>query len=505
MSNAIHLIDASTIRPSTYNPRQADPERLELVALSLRKLGWMLPIYSDANGEILSGHQRHYVATKMLGLTQIPVSYTKAFELDQRKAINIAFNRGTNDMPSGTVSTDLLTAIRESGVIELAATMPDVIETDPYPVTKATEEPLGPLLAKNSHRWTLHPRTVARSLAAKGISMPIVVDEDDNVVNGIGRLEHAASAGEKTINVVRVSGDTAVLAGKMLNLLTMDFDLHTRYSDELRYNSFRAPMTTRSVLGHGFTFAVTGETGFDMSKRGAPAKWIKVHGRSVLDFGAGHLHETDILRAAGVDVTPFEPFHVTGGSIDRLKSREMAVAMLDAVEAGKQWSSLFISSVLNSVPFESDRFHLVQILAALTGVNGTTYGCARSDKSSGWKLVLDPVATYNERANNHLNFKSDHEEGTIISDITNRPKVQKFHTPEEFRQLFRSGFRNVRVSHHQGNCCVVARLPHDVDPVKLGAALDFEFDLKYPDGERMGLAVRAREAFGKRLGINLSA
>ena len=39
------------IAPSTYNPRQVKPERLELVRLSLAKLGWLLPIYADADGE----------------------------------------------------------------------------------------------------------------------------------------------------------------------------------------------------------------------------------------------------------------------------------------------------------------------------------------------------------------------------------------------------------------------------------------------------------------------
>ena len=39
----IELIPHADLIPSTYNPRQADPGRLELVALSLRKFGWLLP------------------------------------------------------------------------------------------------------------------------------------------------------------------------------------------------------------------------------------------------------------------------------------------------------------------------------------------------------------------------------------------------------------------------------------------------------------------------------
>ena len=93
----ISIEPISAVNPSTYNPRTADPKRLDLIGLSLRKLGFIAPIYADENGEILSGHQRHFVATRM-GCTHIPVCRVPAMDLEKRKAINIVFNRGTNDM-----------------------------------------------------------------------------------------------------------------------------------------------------------------------------------------------------------------------------------------------------------------------------------------------------------------------------------------------------------------------------------------------------------------------
>ena len=42
-----------------------------------------------------------------------------------------------------------------------------------------------------------------------------------------------------------------------------------------------------------------------------------------------------------------------------------------------------------------------------------------------------------------------------------------------------------------------------VNPVKLAEALDFEFNLPYPDGTNAGLSEMARAAFEKRLGIIL--
>jgi len=92
----ISLESLDAVSPSTYNPRSADPKRLDVIELSLQKLGFLAPIFADTDGEILSGHQRHLVATRM-GATKLPVFRTKAIPLNQRKALNIVFNRATND------------------------------------------------------------------------------------------------------------------------------------------------------------------------------------------------------------------------------------------------------------------------------------------------------------------------------------------------------------------------------------------------------------------------
>lgn len=61
----IKLVPIDAVRASEYNPRRNDEKRLALTELSLRKLGFLLPIYADESGEILSGHQRHLVASRM--------------------------------------------------------------------------------------------------------------------------------------------------------------------------------------------------------------------------------------------------------------------------------------------------------------------------------------------------------------------------------------------------------------------------------------------------------
>jgi len=45
----IELVEIERLKPSAYNPRKADPNRLKLIQLSLSKLGYLLPIYADRN------------------------------------------------------------------------------------------------------------------------------------------------------------------------------------------------------------------------------------------------------------------------------------------------------------------------------------------------------------------------------------------------------------------------------------------------------------------------
>ena len=508
----VRVVPASSIRPSTYNPRTADPERLQLVALSLRKLGWLLPIYADAAGEILSGHQRHYVATEMLGLEELPVVHTKAMTLAQRKAINIAFNRGTNDMTSYTLTGTLKDEIQKSGVIDLAAALPDV--TGSMPILDTRTEPIGPILSANKGNWTRHAANVSRILIHRGVEMPVIVDENDRIVNGIGRLERYASIGRTEIAVLRIPNRIAPVARSMLNLLTMDFDLHRRYADELRYNSFRRMFTQRKMLGIGFTFATVSSshrTRFDITNPTHASAWRKVHGQTVLDFGAGHLYETRLLREAGFDVTAFEPYRCRpDGTVDKDESMHLTDAFLAAVPT-TDWSSIFISSVLNSVPFKSDRQHLVTLLSALAHpVAGsaadpaTVYAVALSTANTNWKNAAADKPALNERDGDRAGFRLDHEEGTVLSDFLEKPKVQKYHTMPEFQALFRAGFGGVQTTHVGSNCQGTFTRPRPVDPARLAAAIDFEFELPYPDGTTMGRSAQARAAFGRRLGIDLS-
>jgi hypothetical protein len=496
------LVPIDSVRPSSYNPRLADPRRLDLLELSLRKLGFLLPIYADASGEILSGHQRQLVAERV-GLKFIPVEYTTAMDLRKRQAINIAFNRGTNDLSQADTPENLTDALMRCDIYELAG-IADLHNDQMYPCMNAVTTNISPILKENSGRWQNYARNMASMLSKAGIEMPLVCTKDLRVINGLGRLQYAAERGQKTIDVIFIEDHRAQLADAMLNLLSMDFDIHTRYRDMLRHNSFRRARRTRAELGCGFVFSVIGDKPlhtFDITRDTDRYKWIGAHGMRVVDFGAGHLTETNLLRSVGIEVAAFEPYRLgLKDEIDKTESLRVVMEFLEHISRGDGYSSVFISSVLNSVPFKEDRESIVCICAALCGPQSRLHAAASSINQTGWGEVNGKNGLSNHQSKLRT-FKLDYEAGIAIGDIGDKPKVQKYHTTEEFYSLFKAFFANVNCRYIDKNVCAVAWNPLPLDVDRLRQAIEFEFDLPYPDGSRMGMVDVAKCAFSKRLGV----
>jgi hypothetical protein len=336
--------------------------------------------------------------------------------------------------------------------------------------------------------------------------MPMIAQEDGIIINGIGRLEMLAEKGVEFAPVVYVSKAEAEFARAMMNLLSMDFDVHSRYADLLRYNSFRRARRVREELGNGFIFAVHGAKpchSFDIRNPRQRANWIREHGTCVLDFGAGHLTETFLLRQAGIESTPFEPYRLSGGSeINKAESIELTRAFLKEVAEGKDWTAIFISSVLNSVPFLGDREKIITICAALCRPFTKLYACASSASETGWRQVQGK-AFMNESNAGNICFRLDYEPGIRLGDFQDKPKTQKYHTENEFHALFIGLFRSVKVEEMSNNITAICASARSVNVARLREAIEFEFDLPYPDGTRMGLVQEAKAAFGRRLGVAL--
>lgn len=492
-----------SVRPSTYNPRMADEERLSMVALSLRKLGFVLPIVADAAGEIVSGHQRHLCAER-LGFEQVPVLRVAMADEATRRALNIVFNRGTNDMSTTDHSPGMTARLAQSRVLELAAALPDA--ANPFRCAAARPVALAPIADRVRPLYDPHMRNMARALHYRGdVQMPLVLTEGGRLINGLGRVQYGMEAGFKDWPAVTISEQEGDFAEAMLNLLSMDFDIHTRYEDLLRHNSFRRVSSTRSHLGTGFTFALPKRPAttedFDVREPASAATWKRTYGLSVVDFGAGHLHETELLRGIGVSVTPFEPYRLVENEVSKEESVALTREFLARIAERRQFSSIFVSSVLNSVPFLADRKCIMQICAALAGPRTTFYVNAMSTEHGNLRAATGSQE-FSKCRQETGTFMLSYEPGILLGDFMAKPKVQKYHTGEELYSLIKTAWSTVNVERTPGNLFAKARGPI-INPTALRNALAFEFNLPYPDGSRMGLVDEAIDAFSRRLGIAL--
>lgn len=502
MAPDIALRPIGALRHAEDNPRRVDPARLDMVALSLRKLGFVLPIIANRSGEIISGHQRHTAATR-LGFDQVPVRTIAAIDDARRRALNIVFNRATNDMRVIDHAPALTRELSESNILGIASRTPDT--KTPFRCMDAVPVDTAALATTARPNFDFHMRNMARALWRNaGLLMPVLVTRSGAIVNGVGRIQLASELGWPSVPVVWIEDEEGDFARLMLNYLSMDFDVHTRYADLLRFNSFRRARQVRTSLGTGFTFAIRGARRgeFSLDSIADRRRWIATHGTSIVDFGAGHLHETDMLRSAGITVFPFEPYRLgPSGEIDKPASLASTRTFLVNIAVGRPVDSVFLSSVLNSVPFREDREKIVAICAALCHPKATLFANAMSTSHTNLQAVRGR-SNFSERRDEAATFELGYESGIVLGEFMTRPKVQKYHTRAEFDDLLRGAFDRVAIIEDGKTLFGIARGPR-VAPDRLRAAIEFEFDLPYPDGSRMNLVAEAIQAFGARLGLPL--
>lgn len=507
----IKLVSVDAVHASDYNPRQNDRRRLDLTELSLRKLGFLLPIYADESGEILSGHQRQLVARQM-GFAQIPVVYVAGRSLVERKAINLLFNRATNDLQKQDSCANIKARLYAADIAAMVDGLPDIKpdSRESFPCVYALRRLDVVKLAKlNQGRFDSHIKHLAQCLARRvGGFMPLVISADGRIINGIGRLQSAAEKQQKIIQCVTVRPEQEAFASAMLNWLSMDFALEGSYADDLRCNAFMRERNTRetdsdgnAAFGDGFfkgLFPHNNGRDFCQLTGATLNAWRQYYGNSVVDFGAGKLNNTRTLRKTGVQVAAFEPYFVTAGDkIHKAKSLELTRRFLADVQSGRPFSTVFISSVFNSVPFMLDRKQIAIIAAALCSPEGICVCWCQSDKASQFTNTKRKALSREKS----LTFDLDYEPNIILGDFGKCPKVQKGHTAAELQEIFAPCFRRLKRLELINKFWYLEAAEPIVQPAALAAALDFEFDLPYPDGSRMGLVAEARAAFAQRLGI----
>ena len=491
-------IAVSSLHLDPTNPRKADQARLGLLRLSLAKLGFLMPVYATSSGMLLSGHQRLTVA-KGMGIEHVPVVTVDIAEKDI-KGINILFNRATNDFNAFDTGSKAKERLGLEDVIAAAEGLPDFDGEDWYAM-QCKERPILRYGKHEAERYDKKAVTLADSVMRMGIRIPIVVSKAGKVVNGVNRLFAAKEAGEKTWPIVVIPDNIASVALNFLNYLSMDFHVDDDFAKMMRYSAYRRPQNNRGDVPKSYRFWANGERTLLDKDSYTTEYWRNfrdLHGGTLLDFGAGLCKVKPFLEERGMVCSEFEPYRIDPESgvgvpspdYSKMKAKEF----LDEVADGRRFTSIFMSSVLNSIPFPKDRMAVLAIVHALCDKDTRVYGTCRDISDFNYEYGGIRNANY---------FVFDSEPGVRIGDVMRNPKVQKFETQETADAMFTRLW--LKRDFWPGGNVFYWRLcsPKGVNPAVLSAALAIEFDLPYSDGSTMGLVEYAKAAFGKRLGVKL--
>ncbi|MHB1051349.1 MAG: ParB N-terminal domain-containing protein [Bacteroidota bacterium] len=485
----ISLVPIKTIKGAEYNPRSFDKKRFALIKESLKNLGWLIPAYV-CDGVLLSGHQRTK-AWQDLGYKEIPVVEVEGLSLETMRGLNILFNLATNDFRRADLGSQ----------IESTSPKITVKNIDPYPCMNFKIRGVEGMMMKYGISYAAADGwQYTKSMLTKGVVIPLVVSADGKLANGSKRLFALAKAGVEDVPVV-FSDLPANYIEHFLNKISMDFDLKKTYSTQMRYGSFRRLRLKRESLGHGFSAWIRMQEyqkteHFNHTLPENIEKIRRRFGNTIVDFGAGHLHETRMLQSVGLNVIPFEPYHVTNqDKPDLAASRKLTEQFLKAVASKITIDSIIISSVFNSVPFKEDRDKILRICAVLSD---RVFICTRADRDPQF-LNATGRTHFSEGNFGHVNMLANFENNTILGEIiSGAPKAQKFYTLSELKDQVFKFYHHVSGFDTGSNVYVHGSVPKVPDKKLLRVAIDFEFNLPYPNNETLGMAVEAIKAFKKR-------
>ncbi len=490
----------STVHKDKDNPRKSDPARMGLLRLSLKKLGFIQPLFITAGGMLLSGHQRTTTALE-INFKNVPTVVVDLTE-EQIRGVNLVFNRATNDFTAFDTGSKAAGRLDLQAVIDAAEALPD-FKGENWFALDCKMEALAPLTNGQAERYDKKAANMALVPYRMGIKIPVVASKSGLIVNGVHRAFAALEAGETHWPVIRIPDAHAEVAMNFLNYLSMDFHVDGDFEKLLRACAYRRPQNNRGAVPKAMRFWANGERTLPDKDSYSVDYWRKfrdLHGPTLLDFGAGLGKAAPYLQTKGIDAHDFEPYRIDpegeAGFPSPEYSRQQARRFLALIADPKvKFNSIFLCSVLNSVPFHKDRLCVLAIVHALSTRSTVVYGTCRDISDYNYEYGGIRNANY---------FTFDSEPGVRLGDFMGNPKLQKFHTQEEAKVMFENFWRGTQFWGGGNVFYFKLTAAKGINPKVLGEALDFEFgELPFKDGTKMGLAKEAREAFSKRLGTKV--
>jgi len=447
------------------NPRPHDEILIERLELSLKKLGLIMPIIAFDNGVILGGHQRIKTLRK-IGEKEVYVNFIKTTQMAERISINMYLNRVIQEIHAS--NKDIV--FEDDAFFEELKTLPDV--KNPALVLKDVF-----FDDMKSFKVTPDKNLVKQEayLYSKGLRLPVIIDEDNNIVVGKARAFMYRSRGRKA-PVLRIKNELAPYVIRSIMGISNKFEFGD--VDFLRTSS------RRHIISNNISSDLMSIYGKYKPKYhfGIYAEGVKRRlGSNILDFGAGNGKQTALLRQHGVNITLFEPFVPRANQAEEvsiLNTLKSYTAILDALDKQEVFTSVIANAVLNSVATKEDIRKVCYLLKFLS-LGGTLHGTTRS-------VFI--------HQNTGLGFAV--EDNTRISSAFGKLKIQNFLNTADLKEYFEvDEIKSKLISQY-----LYYRIPNRFMTVswkRLAEAVRMEFDFYYTD-RKLNIIDKALDVFYRR-------
>lgn len=333
-----------------------DPATSALARIGLAKLGFVLPVYADAEGVVLWGREL-FAAAVASGLVEVPVARLES------AADAVLVDAAVDEVVRPPAPDEELV----ERLLDALVAVPDRDRGAFFRCLEATPERVRDLLPRVRLPYDRGRVDACRRLLRRAVPLPVIVDEAGRVVNGHYRVIAAYEENLRELPRIVVRESEAPLVKMILDATAARSVLLARRKRAVRLSALRAERDTG--LSPGLKLLVPE----------GPRFWVRfreVYGESILDLACGSGANAPLLRAQGIAWTGWDPFPRRDGRIAPELEREWATAFVRELESGTEWSTVLLDRVLHELPYHEDRWALLVLAHACCSVPSLCVGTA---------------------------------------------------------------------------------------------------------------------------------
>lgn len=449
----MEIIKFSDIKPAAYNPRKLSEEAFYNLQGSLRDLGFILPIIvNKENNTIVAGHQRTKAATA-IGMTECPAYFISGVQLMDE----ITFNQVHNGIESEPKQKGTY-----KGNAEVGKFYEDMPNSDfDIPESGAS-----------------YVKDMCMLITRYGDALSAIIC-DGKVVFGNNYV--------KSCQILDVPVHGYVLPKEKLDKYNFYFSLdYGVYSyDHLEREDF--------VQGLAQPPRAAGMEWSTLYR--VATNWILKEPKdiTVFDFGCGKaMCITKLKQKYGYkNAIGLEFFNHNRKGISIEKGQEMIDKLIDFYKVHGKFDYVICESVINSVNCVEAEKAVIAMLMLFSKPNGKIFFCGRCKEP-----LIQQMNQKRNTTDSMFSARFLDENGLTAIMVEGQWFYQKFHSKEDVQKIIDDYGFDVFYSDRDSYWRLGVTKTRELTDEEYMAAIDYEFNMKLPNGKRYHRQNDIRKLFG---------